>query len=183
MGAGMIGGMVGNAIGGPVGRLIGSAIGAGVGQVVTNQLQGRPWDEGLLFNVGLSVATEGVMMGAEHWARGGTLGKAGRAVDLEMGGGRPSDVGDVSHEWILEELRNGNQHSQNIADLIDRGEIVMNIVKDETEFRRIYRQLTGEVAEEGGRGFVLDNDNRIFVNATAASLAEIPALVVHEATC
>ena len=56
MGAGLIGGILGAPFG-PLGRIVGSAIGSGLGQVVTNKLQGRPWDEGLLFNMGLPGAT------------------------------------------------------------------------------------------------------------------------------
>jgi hypothetical protein len=82
-GAGMAGGMIGQMIGGPVGRLIGSALGGGLGQIVTNAIQGRPWDEGLLFNMGLSVGMEGVMAGVEHWASGGLRGSIKRTGELE----------------------------------------------------------------------------------------------------
>jgi RHS repeat-associated protein len=76
-GAGMAGGMIGQMIGGSVGRLVGSALGGGLGQIVTNGIQGRPWDEGLLFNTGLSVGMEGVMMGAEGYVESRALREAG----------------------------------------------------------------------------------------------------------
>jgi hypothetical protein len=63
---GLIGGMIGARFG-PWGRIIGSIAGAVGGQFITNAIQGRPWDEGLLFNMGLSVGTEGVMMGVEGY--------------------------------------------------------------------------------------------------------------------
>jgi hypothetical protein len=53
----------GSLLGGVGGKLLGAAVGSGLGQIGTNAVAGRPWDEGLLFNMGLSVAMEGVGLG------------------------------------------------------------------------------------------------------------------------
>jgi hypothetical protein len=87
---GLIGGLIGSRFG-AAGRYIGAAIGSGLGQIVTNAIQGRPWDEGLLFNMGLSIGMEGVMAGVERWAGGGAHVQAVQAEDLAIERARQID--------------------------------------------------------------------------------------------
>jgi hypothetical protein len=108
---GLIGGMIGARFG-PWGRYIGAAIGSGLSQILTNKLMGRDWDEGLLLNMGLSVGMEGVMAGAEHWARGGTPLQPGDGPGAQR---TPSEFPDEYEVVGPEEPRQGGLPTEELA--------------------------------------------------------------------